>query len=137
MTGALCALVGVGRDLVVMPSLNLSAVAVSPTAASVSFQLNSTGLYAGIEQSVANYNGSWVNPNANASLYECFATLNSGALTTGTTGAWLPLNVNQSWSRDRTAVGISAANITIQIRLIATGFVAATGTIDLNAEVTL
>lgn len=71
-----------------------------------------------------------------ADLYECFATLNSGTLTSGTTGSWLALTADRTWTVDRTTIGINSAQITVQIRLIGTTATLDSAVITMSAEVT-
>jgi hypothetical protein len=82
----------------------------------------------------------WLDPHdaTEADGYECFATLVSGAITSGTTGSWLPLSSNRDWEVTRTndALGTDSAQITIQIRRVGTTVVLDSGVITLNAEVT-
>lgn len=78
--------------------------------------------------------GDWVIPNGSASLYEVRATLNSGAVTTGTTGSFLSLGTTRTWTVTRTTAGISAANLTIDIRRIGGATILATATVALEVE---
>lgn len=79
--------------------------------------------------------GDWIDPKANApSDYEVRATLNSGTLSSGTTGSWLALTSNRSWTLTRVTVG--AANqvqLTIEIRK-GSGAALASATVTLDAE---
>lgn len=81
----------------------------------------------------------WLEPRdgAAADSYECFATLNSGTLTSGTTGSWLALTADRTWTVDQTVVGIKQAQITVQIRLIGTATVLDTAVITFYAQVEL
>ena len=83
----------------------------------------------------------WLFPNdaLEADLYECFATVTSGSLTSGTAGSWLALTSNRDWTKVRTndAAGTDTCIFTLDIRLIGTSTVLATATITLNAEVTV
>lgn len=80
----------------------------------------------------------WLNPNGTAevTLYEALATVTVGTLTSGTTGSWVSLASNQSWSlQDITAGdGPETATFTLDIRYAPTGQVMGTGTIVLTAE---
>lgn len=61
-----------------------------------------------------------------SSLYECMATLSSGALTSGTVGSWLPCSANQSWNL-AASVAANGGNVTkdavivVSIRLASGG----------------
>lgn len=79
--------------------------------------------------------GDWVIPNGSASLYEVRATLNSGAVTTGTTGSFLSLGTTRTWTVTRATVGVSAANLTIDIRRIGGGTILATAVVVLSVEI--
>lgn len=69
-----------------------------------------------------------------ASNYECRATLDSGALTSGTTGSWLALSSSREWKVERGAAGNSSATITVEIRNASTLVVIDSATITLEAE---
>jgi hypothetical protein len=79
--------------------------------------------------------GDWISPKASApSNYEVLATLNSGTLTSGTTGSWLALTSNRSWTLTRAIVGAAdTVNLTIQIRK-GSGSTLASATVTLDAE---
>lgn len=79
--------------------------------------------------------GDWIDPKASApSDYEVQATLNSGTLTTGTTGSWLALSSNRSWTLTRLTVGAATqVTLTIEIRK-GSGAVLASATVTLDAE---
>jgi len=79
--------------------------------------------------------GDWIDPKANApSDYECRATLNSGTLTSGTTGSWLALTSNRSWSLQQITIGqATQVDLTIEIRK-GSGATLASATVTLDAE---
>ena len=79
--------------------------------------------------------GDWIDPKASApSDYEVQATLNSGTLTSGTTGSWLALTSNRSWTLTRATVGAAdQVNLTIEIRK-GSGATLASATVTLDAE---
>jgi hypothetical protein len=79
--------------------------------------------------------GDWIDPKANApSDYEVQATLVSGTLSTGTTGSWLALSSNRSWTLQRVTVGAATqVTLTIEIRK-GSGAVLASATVTLDAE---
>ena len=63
------------------------------------------------------------------------ATLQAGALTSGTTGVWLSLLGNQSWIVERTTVGVGSATVlfelsTNQVDVLESGTVTLTATVD-------
>jgi hypothetical protein len=79
--------------------------------------------------------GDWIDPKANApSDYEVQATLNAGTLTSGTTGSWLALTSNRSWTLTRATVGAAdQVDLTIEIRK-GSGATLASATVTLDAE---
>ena len=79
--------------------------------------------------------GDWISPKASApSDYEVQATLVSGTLSTGTTGSWLALSSNRSWTLQRVTVGVATqVTLTIEIRK-GSGAVLASATVTLDAE---
>ncbi len=79
----------------------------------------------------------WITPQIGMANYEVFATLNSGSLTSGSTGAWLNLGTTRKWGIIRSTVGASSANLTLQIRRVGTAITLATSTVQLSANVEL
>ena len=79
--------------------------------------------------------GDWIDPKANApSDYEVRATLNSGTLTSGTTGSWLALTSNRSWTLTQVTVGVATqVDLTIEIRK-GSGATLASATVTLDAQ---
>lgn len=80
--------------------------------------------------------GDWIDPKANApSDYEVRATLNSGTLSSGTTGSWLALTSNRSWSVAQfvNSGSSNAADLTIEIRK-GSGATLASANVTLEAE---
>lgn len=67
--------------------------------------------------------------------YEVRATLDSGTLTSGTTGSWLACSTTRTWVRTRTANGTSSAQLTIEIRRVSDSVVVGTGVWTLDATV--
>lgn len=79
--------------------------------------------------------GNWVTPTANANLYEVRATLNSGALSSGTTGSWLVLSSTRTWTVTRSIVGVSSANLTIEVRRASDGVVLGSASVVLTVDI--
>jgi hypothetical protein len=80
----------------------------------------------------------WKSPSASASDYDVRYTLNSGTLNSGTTGTWMSLSTTRVIVGYRTppdGFGTSAQNITVEIRLHASGVVLATGTVEMNETI--
>jgi hypothetical protein len=112
---------------------------ISPTNASASFQLQSDGDVARITVSTGGGGtvdvGDWITPAAAAGAnYEVRATVNSGSLTSGSTGTWLALSSTRTWSLDQTSLGTSACELLIEIRLTSTGAVLDSTVVSLSAE---
>lgn len=82
-----------------------------PSDASCTFTLDNLGVASG--PGVANYN--WLS-SGSASSYEVQATINSGTLTSGTTGSWLSLSSSRTWNVQRSVVGSKSCSMTVQIR---------------------
>lgn len=137
MTGTMALLVANTADVVTLVGGTISDEVTSPTTCDVEYQLTNGGLekYALTSGGFVTL-GSWVIPTANAGNYEVRATLNSGSLTSGTTGSWLALSTTRTWVRQRIAIGSSSANLTIEVRRASDGLVMASKTVDLTASVT-
>lgn len=112
----------------------ISSTRVASGTAVSTYTLSSTG---DINQTV-NTNttdiGDWITPKSAAANYECFATLSSGTLSSGTTGSWLALTSSRSWTRNQSTNGTSTAVIVVQIRKTGTSTVLDTATITLEAN---
>jgi hypothetical protein len=78
----------------------------------------------------------WNSSTTAGSGYEVKATVTSGSLTSGTTGSWLALSSNRSWSKtDSTAGGGDVSAIfRLDIRATGTTTVLDSATITLDAE---
>ncbi len=79
----------------------------------------------------------WFTPTTTGigSTHWVFCTVNSGSLSGGTAGVWLALSAGQSFSRNRTTVGTSAANITLQLATDSGGAnIVDSATFNLDAE---
>lgn len=118
----------------------------SPTAAaSARFELNTdgkayavmTGNLSSPTEGTTAYANEWF-PGGLAASYDCFATLNSGTLSGGTTGSWLNLGTTRSWTcsatKGTTGTSTQSANLTVQIRDATSLTVLASATISLYAE---
>lgn len=78
------------------------------------------------------YTGEWLT-GGTPSDYECYATVTSGGVTSGTTGAWLNLGTTRSWACTRSTDGTTSATLTVQIRKSGTTTTLASATITLVA----
>jgi hypothetical protein len=138
MSGAVLTLLGSG-DAGSAVTINLSSqfqFAFSfGSPASAEYRLNSNGNVEYSENGGAySVLEAWCIPASQAADYECFATLVSGDLASGTIGSWLALSSSRSWSILQSAPGVARATINIGIRRIATTTVLASADIELNAE---
>ena len=122
------------------PLISLSNLTIGSTGAgsqSASYTLESDGdVVATTTLFGASDQGDWVDPKAAApGTYEVRATLNSGTLTSGTTGSWLALTSNRSWTLTQESVGAAdQVDLTIEIRKGA-GATLASASVTLDAEV--
>ena len=132
MAGALAMLMGLAARVTLATTYNPSDSVTTPATATAGFRLTSAG---DIETAGGTYadGGDWLLPKSGMALYEVKATLNSGALTTGTTGSWLALSSTRTWTVS-TALGAAQAVLTIEIRRIGSSLVLATITVTLDAE---
>ena len=141
MSGAHIALLGSsgGGDILALVGYTDSVLAVAPATGGVGYQLTSGGKEQGGTGTAASITysniGDWVLPNGNASLYEARATLNSGTLSSGTTGSWLALSSTRTWTVTRSIVGVSTANLTIEIRRIGSTTILATAPVDMTVDI--
>lgn len=103
---------------------------VSPASASATYSLTTAGL----ETATGVGSNTWVSGIA-TSEFDVFAQLNSGAVSSGTTGAWINLGTTRSWTVSRAVVGISSADLTVSIRSATSGDVLATANVIITAQV--
>jgi hypothetical protein len=96
----------------------------TPTA-TATFSINSDGTYSG--------GGTWNGSSSVGSSYEVKATATSGTLTSGTTGSWLSLSSNRSWSKTDTTQNNVAVTVTFRLDIRAAG----TTTVLDSASITL
>lgn len=78
--------------------------------------------------------GEWRVSGASAD-YQVRATLQSGSITSGTTGSWLSLSTGREWSISQTSFGTGSATLLIEIRDAVTLAVLDSATVTLTAEV--
>jgi hypothetical protein len=63
------------------------------------------------------------------------ATVNSGTLSSGTSGSWLQLNSARSWTKTSTGAGLLTCSITLQVASDAGGTnIVSSGTYSLQAD---
>lgn len=116
---------------VAISNVTASDIAPAPASATASYSLTSAG-----NLTYTGGGGTWLSPQVGMGQFEVRATLVSGSLTTGTTGSWLNLGTTRTWTVSRSGEGVSAAVLTIEIRLASSGVVQDTATVTFSAEVT-
>jgi hypothetical protein len=127
---------GTSNAIIAFDSYNLSDFELDPNDATCYYQINSNGNVYGTNVGVPlDLLEQWATPTSIASQYEVFATLNTGSLSSGTTGSWLSLGTTRLWSVTRTTVGARVANMTMEVRKIGTATVLDTWTIEIEALV--
>lgn len=115
---------------------SINGFAISPNDATAGYQITSGGLEQQFNPSTSTLN-TWLSSGSAAS-YDVMATLNSGALTSGSgTGVWLNLGTTRNWSVQRTSniAGTNSANLTISIRPAGGGATIDSATVQLTATV--
>jgi hypothetical protein len=123
----------IGGARVSITNQGVSDVQPTPGTAFAGYRLTTTGK---VQTSAGSYADveDWITPTSAASgAYEVKATLNSGALTTGTTGSWLALSSTREWTVE-TSIGVVDANLTIEIRRGSTVLDSATVTLSAQVE---
>ena len=141
MTGVGCIMAGMrgGGDVITLVGATELAVDFAPATAGVGYQLASDGLEEsgiGTASSILYSTiGDWVTPTGNANLYEVRATLNFGAVSSGTTGSWLALTSTRTWTVTRSVIGTANANLTIEVRRASDSVVVGSALVYLTAEI--
>jgi hypothetical protein len=144
MSGIQMALLGTGGDNVTIvltsqTGLNSIVDSVGSGTATASYQIASNGKVFKTIGVTTTEIEQWCTPTSAAGNYEVFATLNSSTgsgLSSGTTGSWLALTSNRTWTvTESTSGNLSGAELGMQIRKIGTTTVLATATINIEAEV--
>lgn len=111
----------------------------TPTDASVAIRFNTNGnieTYTNIAGVYATI-GTWRSANDLTANYTIYATLNSGSVTSGTTGSQVALTGSPAWVRTRTndVAGADSANITFAIWPVGGSSAYASKTITMTSEV--
>lgn len=102
----------------------------SPSSSTATYTLTTGGL----EQATGYGDNTWVSGIA-TSEFDVFAQLNSGSLSTGTTGSWLNLGSSRSWSCTQSVIGTKTADLTISIRSASSLTVLASANVVITATV--
>ena len=137
MSGIQMALLGASADATItITDQTISGYVFPPSTAEVVYQLTSAGKVNKIVNGVTTELEQWCTPVTSAANYEAYVTVNSGGLTSGTTGSWVALSSTRSWTLQEVGSGNTAVcNFTVQIRRVATTVVLDSATIDLTAGV--
>jgi hypothetical protein len=147
MSGAIlaaaAAIGGASGPLVSLTNQTVTSNAASPSQATSTYELNSSGVINRIVNGSTTALGNWLTPASGMSGYDARATQTftnsngtlSPALSTGVPSAWLNLGTTRSWQlqTDGSGAGLAARTLTIEIRNTSTLTVLATATITLNA----
>ena len=134
MSILLAAFAAIGGDQIALSNVNVSSIGAGSQTATYTLEsdgdvMSDSTIFSPVDE------GDWITPKANApSDYEVQATLNAGTLTSGTTGSWLALTSNRSWTLTQATVGAATqVDLTIEIRK-GSGATLASATITLEAE---
>ena len=134
MSILLAAFAAIGGDQIALSNVNVLSIGAGSQTATYTLEsdgdvVSDSTIFGPVDE------GDWITPKANApSDYEVQATLNAGTLTSGTTGSWLALTSNRSWTLTQATVGAATqVDLTIEIRK-GSGATLASATITLDAE---
>jgi hypothetical protein len=134
MSILLAAFAAIGGDQIALSNVSVSSIGAGSQTATYTLEsdgdvMSDSTIFGPVDE------GDWITPKANApSDYEVQATLNAGTLTSGTTGSWLALTSNRSWTLTQATVGAATqVDLTIEIRK-GSGATLASATITLEAE---
>ena len=134
MSILLAAFAAIGGDQIALSNVSVSSTGAGSQTATYTLEsdgdvMSDSSIFGPVDE------GDWITPKANApSDYEVQATLNSGTLTSGTTGSWLALTSNRSWTLTQATVGAAdTVDLTIEIRK-GSGATLASATVTLDAE---
>ena len=134
MSILLAAFAAMGGDRISLSGVSVSSVGTGTQTATYTLESDGDVMSATTDGGSVD-EGDWIDPKAAApSDYEVQATLVGGTLSTGTTGSWLALTSNRSWTLQRVTVGVAdQVDLTIEIRK-GSGAVLASATVTLDAE---
>lgn len=113
----------------------LTKTAIDPGDASVNmvFKTDGTTSTTGVQGSITPAN--WLNGSSLGSNYDIRVTPTSGTFTSGTTGAWLNLGTQRSWTVSQTVPDTKSCTATVEIRNASSLVVLDTATFTLSATV--
>lgn len=107
--------------LVQLTSFNVTSTRIAPATATAGVRMTSTGLQQSNDDGVYTTEDTWLQAGVNSD-YEVRVTVNSGSLTAGSTGTWLPMTSTRDWYVADSAGTFPTANITLELRLAASPF---------------
>lgn len=126
---------GTSKVVISISDETVSALSFAPVDASAGYRLNSNGEVESLTNGSPVTLQQWCTPTSAAGDYEARVTVNSGSLSSGTTGTWLALSTSRTWSVVQSGAGSSSCNFTVEIRRTGTTTVLDSATIDLVADV--
>lgn len=137
MAGGHQMLIGGGSGVITLTSHTINSFTVDPVPSVAYFTLRSDGVaeYYASPSGTGTISGQWVLPADMAPFYECRATVTSGSLDSGTTGSWLALTSNRSWSITQSGFGSRSCIFTLDVGYAGSSSPVVTVTITLNATV--
>jgi hypothetical protein len=132
---------GVG-DIITLSNITENDTSISPNNAQVGVRFETDGDITKQQDGGAFSTdlGDWIVPKINMADFSIRATVNSGSVSAGsdTTGSWLALTSDRTWTKSRTddAAGSDVVNLTIEIaRTSDTSLVLDSCTMELTAQV--
>ncbi len=134
MTGVLAALAGLGRPRVSLADGTTTSSGLANQTATYTLEADGDIITATTGGGSVDA-GDWIAPKGAAGgNYEVMATVVSGSVSSGTTGSWLALSSDRTWTRSRATSGSDTVVLTIEIRRTGTTTVLASCTRTLVAE---
>lgn len=121
---------GGGGGSVILYPITYYEIAIDPANALVTLTAEASGMMVGTGG--ASY--AWLLSGL-ASAYEIRADVSSGSLSSGTTGSWLNMGTDRSWTVSRTTLGTNSCTLQFQIRRVSDGVVLDTEYKALQASV--
>ncbi len=106
--------------------------ALHPNDAFVSLTAGNDGTLTASGDNFASY--AWITDGTPAD-YEVRCTVNSGSMSIGTVGSWLPCSTTRVWGVERLSVGTKTVTLTLEIGLVGTSTALESGDLTLSATV--
>jgi hypothetical protein len=134
MSGMQMMLLGTGGVADVVNFVDVGVYAVNTGAAVAGYRVSNDSFdYQGVNGTYTVL-AQWVTPSSAASSYEIFATVISGAVSSGTIGSWVATSGNPTWTRNQVVVGSSIVELSMQVRAVGSVTVLDTWSVALEAE---